>query len=534
LPRRILTRRTAALALLPAALLLSGCIHTFWRTIAVPLARPDTGSVYLGTPIKAHLVDGRTALFRQGATIDHRAIAGPGMMYGLMAPSNAGTAIERVSLDSVVGVETFEGKALAAQSIVVSAAATVLTAGATIALLKAIFGSCPTVYADTGTGPLLQAEGFSYAIAPLLEQRDVDPLVTRPDSDGIIRLELRNEALETHNINNIELAEVRHARGERVMPDQDDHAVAVASVRAFDEARDRAGNDVRPVLASADGALFSSDVRTVNAARVGDLDDWIDLDARNLPPGDSIAVVLRLRNSLLNTVLLYDGMLSGRDSPDWLDTKLQHIGTAIDLSKWYTRTMGLRVSVGSIGSSEATWTGRVGDMGPLAFRDFAMVVPRPSPNAKSLRVRLRFVADDWRIDYAAVSPHVSRPATTTIPLQRVLAPMQPGGATTTPDTAALSALREADGRYLQTLPGQRMMLEFDAGRSAQRGDSTTSYMIVWQGWYREWIRGHWLAQPQRTTPWVAGDSTVLSALRRWHANQPEMERAFYSTRVPVR
>jgi hypothetical protein len=102
------------------------------------------------------------------------------------------------------------------------------------------------------------------------------------------------------------------------------------------------------------------------------------------------------------------------------------------------------------------------------------------------------------------------------------------------DTAALAALREADGRYLQTLPGQRMMLEFDTGRAAQRADSTTSYMIVWQGWYREWIRGQWLAEPQRTTPWVPGDSTVLAAMRRWRANQPEMERVFYSTRVPVR
>jgi hypothetical protein len=532
--RGILSRRTAGLALLPAALLLSSCIHAFWQTVAIPITRPDTGSVYVKTPIKAHLVDGRTVVFRRGATIDRRSIAGPGMSYGITATAYQGTPLDRVSLDSVVGVETFEGKLLQTQTFVVSTAATVLTAAATVTLLKVLFGSCPTVYADTGTGPMLQAEGFSYAIAPLLEQRDVDPLVARPDSDGIIRLELRNEALETHNINAIELTAARHARGERVMPDQDNNAVAVANPRAFDAVRDRAGRDVGPMLAAADGALFSSDARTVDAAHTGDLDDWIDLDARGLPPGDSIAVVLRMRNSLLNTVLLYDGMLSGRDSPDWLDTKLQHIATAIDLSKWYTRTMGLRVSVGTIGSSEASWTGRVGDVGPLAFRDFALVVPRPSRNARSLRVRLRFVADDWRIDYAALSAHVSRPVTSTIPLRRVMAPTQPGQAATTADTAALAALRDADGRYLQTLPGQRMILEFDAGRNARRSDSTTTYLIVWQGWYREWIRGQWLAEPQRTTAWTPGDSTVLAAMHRWRAHQSEMERAFYSTRVPVR
>src|SRR4029078_7868450 len=98
---------------------------------------------------------------------------------------------------------------------------------ATIVLLKAIFGSCPTVYADTGTGAELQAEGFSYAIAPLLENRDVDPLHVRVDADDKIRLELRNEALETHFINHIELLAVRHAKDAVVIPDQASKLVAV-------------------------------------------------------------------------------------------------------------------------------------------------------------------------------------------------------------------------------------------------------------------------------------------------------------------
>ncbi len=58
----------------------------------------------------------------------------------------------------------------------------------------------------------------------------------------------------------------------------------------------------------------------------------IDLDVSNLPPGDSVAVLLRLRNSLLNTVLLYEGMLSGRDAPDWLNSGLQHIASVVDLA----------------------------------------------------------------------------------------------------------------------------------------------------------------------------------------------------------
>jgi hypothetical protein len=44
---------------------------------------------------------------------------------------------------------------------------------------------------------VLHAEAFSYSIAPLLEARDVDRLATQPDADGHLRIEVRNEALET-------------------------------------------------------------------------------------------------------------------------------------------------------------------------------------------------------------------------------------------------------------------------------------------------------------------------------------------------
>ena len=531
--------RWTRVALIACLALATGCFHTFWRTEAVSVNRPSAGTigtVTIATPVKAHLVDGSTVLFRKGASIGHAAVEGRGERFPLIQTAAGSSSVSIVPFDSIVGLETFEGKQLVAQSVVVSAAATALTAAATVGLLKALFGSCPTVYADTGTGPVLEAEGFSYAIAPLLEQRDVDPLHVRPDRDGMVRLELRNEALETHYINNIELMAVSHRTGTRVVPDQNDHLVVLDGLRALDAARDRSGRDVLPVLSSPDGQLFASAATTMTAAHAGDLEDWIDFEARDLPPGDSIAVVLRLRNSLLNTVLLYDGMLGGRDAPGWLDANLQRISTAIDLAEWYTRTMGMRAYVDGAArpAGGEPWHARLGDVGPLAFRDVAIVLPRPSRNARSVRVRLAFVADNWRIDYAAVATSMTRPHAKTMAVSRVIVHTPDSTSTSSNDTAAVSALREADGRYLQTMPGQRMTLEFAPPQPTADPGTTTTYLIVWQGWYREWIRGRWLAEPARTTAWIPGDAAMVTALRRWQSRQVEMEHAFYSTRVPVR
>jgi hypothetical protein len=536
-PSHLMVRARSMAVAATTAVLVGGCINVFFRTEVVPVAYTGIAErSVIQSPVKAHLADGSTVVFAGGATVTPTEITGNGISYPLL--SRTGVARSSIPLDSVVGVEAFEQRVLAAQSVVVSIAATAAGMLGTAALLVAIFGSCPTVYADSAGTPILQAEGFSYSIAPLLEHRDVDPLRVQPGLDGAVRLELRNEALETHFINHIELLGAVHAAGTRVVPDQAGEAVTVGSFRPLARAVDRAERDIRATLAEPDGRLFSSAPSVVDAAREGDLDDWIDLVVNDLPPGDSIAVVLRLRNSLLNTVLLYDGVLGGRDAPDWLGRDLQRIAAVTDLARWYVATMGLRAFVGDSGSASgiqrAAPDARLGDVGPLAFRDVALVLPRPAPDAPTARVRLRFIADNWRIDHAEVAAVVTRPALVTVPLAAVHVETPATGGPAAVDTAALAALTEADDRYLETRPGQSMKLIFAPMKAQVSADSTMTYLMTWQGWYREWIRGSWLAKPSRTTPFVPGDAAILKALRQWRAQQADFERQFYNTRIPVR
>lgn len=526
-------RRLALLGLGLAILTTVGCIHVFVRTDVSAVARPSGAGVdSIRSQLKAHLLDGSAVLFPSGGVVTTDRLTGYGLHYPLFASEP--TVRSSVPMDSIVAVEAFRGRTLAGTSLVASAAATAVTALAALA----IFGSCPTVYADTGNGPVLQAEGFSYALSPLMEHRDLDPLTVRPDADGTIRLELRNEALETHFINHVEVVAVRHGALTRVVPDQLGHPVEVGGFARLVGARDRAKRDVLSTLSDADGTLYSTDSSVLHNAKAGDLDDWIDLDLAGLPAGDSLVVLLRLRNSLLNTVLLYEGMLGGRDGADWMTEDLEHIGRTVELARWYVATMGMRAIVAEVPlPTGAPYDGhaRLSDVGPIAFRDVAIVLPRPATRDGRARVRLAFVADNWRIDRIQVAGNHARPSARTLAVERIVVPTPAVGEGPIEDGAALPLITTADESYLETRPGQRMTLVFERDRVAvPAADETDTYLIAWQGWYREWVRGSWLAAPTRTTPFVPGDAALVTALRRWATRLPSFEREFYSSAIPVR
>jgi hypothetical protein len=429
-----------------------------------------------------------------------------------------------VPLDSVAAMESFTTDIDVGTSVAIT---TLVSGGAIIGAVflgGAIFGSCPTIYSDSSGTLALEGEAFSYSIAPLFERRDVFRLRAKPNDQGVVSLEVRNEALETHYINYLQLLEVTHGANEVVIPDGGNHLLALSRVVHPSTIVDRRGRDLRKALANDDSLVFQTDSATLASATLHDLNDYIDL-AMPTPHGvDSVAVVFDLRNSLLNTVMLYDVMLGpqGAHAVDWIAKDMNHISQAVALGRWYGSRMGMHISEWQHGHYEPV--AYLPDPGPIAWRRMAAVVPVPPLD--TLRLRLTFVADQWRIGSLAIAARVRRPEPRVISLSSVR------GADGTADRAALRNLRDSDQRYLSTTVGQRFTARFDTGQPLS--DSSRTFLLASQGYYLEWIRGSWIRNARTEHSFAPTDSTLFVGLTRWRAVHTDFERRFEQTRIPVR
>jgi len=488
-------------------------------------AQMTAADVVVSSPVKAHLVDGSTVLFRDGVIVSKTSVRSrgkPGERFDVGL--NRAPTVQIVPLDSIVGMENFISRTNTGMSTLLTVLAnTGVVIGSALAAV-AIFGSCPTVYADSAGTPVLQAEVFANRISPLFEARDIDLLSVRADSAGIVRLQVRNEALETHYINQFELLDVRHRRSERIVPDEHGRPLALDAFVAVASAHDRAGNDLRSTLASSDGVVFSTATSTMTAVTEADTRDYIDFTVKTPPDAENVAVVMHLRNSLLNTVLLYDFMLGapGARSLDWLAHDMYRIGSVLQLGRWYRSNFGLRILVKRGDKYEEVE--RHPTYGPVAWRDVATMVPVRGQD--ELQIRLTFVADEWRIDKLAVATLARRAESRVVGLTRVDA-----GEDST-STAALRSMREPDERYLQTSPGQKFMIAFDVGQ-APPGEART-FLLASQGYYTEWLRGSWIKASRDSIPFKPGNAMLVGAIRRWYATRDSVETRFYGARIPVR
>src|SRR2546428_10203321 len=106
-----------------------------------------------------------------------------------------------------------------------------------------------------------------------------------------------------------------------------------------------------------------------------------------------------------------------------------------------------------MGMGVAVWAGRryreiarLGDSGPHAWNDVAVLIPVVQRD--SVRVRLSFPADNWRIDRVVFAMRARRPVVRTLAFDRLL------DAEGLSDSSALARVGIAVKRYISTSPGE--------------------------------------------------------------------------------
>lgn len=513
-------RRIAVRASLFALLFVASCI--FRRTEVRTLPTDQSTQTTVESVLRVFLVDGSVALFRGGGQVGPDAIVGPGVRFPFDIADSF--AVNGVQMDSVVGIEAYESHVNATTSTLVSLLATGVTVVAVAATAKALFGSCPTIYMDPGPNAVLESEAFSYSIAPLLEGRDVDLLRARPNQ-GSVSLELRNEALETHYINQLGVEVVDHAPGTVVVPTPGGQALVFSDLVPVQSAAAAGGIDPGGALAERDDRHYRTPETRIQTVTPQDFLDRIHL---TLPAQgqDSVALVITARNSLLNTVLFYDFMLGrqGARALDWLARDVARIGTVAELGSWYRRVMGLRVEV--MRDGQYVEVGRIPDTGPIAWKTVA--VPIGTEGQDQLSVRLSFLADAWRIDQVQVGLGVAAAQSRSVPASRIELPE--GWRQSSEE--ALADLQSPDEAYFTTLPGQVFRLDFDVGEAPP--NTRRTLLLASQGYYTEWVRPDWIRAAEGQSGFHPSDALIPELMDRWLGVKDEFEGAFFASRIPVR
>ena len=500
-------------------LFVAGCIFNY-RKIDVTEYSPDDPPVEVLNPLKVFLKNGSVVVYADGAQFVDNEIIGGGLVY---MGRDVEHAVSTISLDSVEVMTSYDSELQQPSSFMVSLLGTSLTVVGTAVAAIAIFGSCPTIYTGQGDNAVLESELFSNSIVKLFEHRDVDRLSGHPDEEGYLTLDVRNEALETHYINHLELLEVVHDEHALAVPGVFNEAYILHNLYPPEKATDLAGNDVLDVLAIEDKLDFHSDSTLLASVDSSQIFDHIELEIPR-PASDTVGVYMKLRTSLLTTVLFYDYMLAsqGANALNWITEDLNNISTVIEMAEWFQKRTGLRVEVWN--GTQYQEVERILEVGPIAWKEIAVLIPIPETSEETLNVRLTFIADAWRIDRVAFSERIREatyrviPPKTLLDADRVAQPLAP--------------ILKPDEERLVTTAGQRYWVEFEPGVHDDAMERT--YFIAGLGYYTEWIRGDWVRAHGNGPKFKASDETLLTAMAKWRTVKDEFEAQFESSKIPVR
>ena len=432
--------------------------------------------------LKAHLTNGDVCIFKDSWQVDSTQtfVSGVGTRYDfnriVVVDGNLIISIDSVAIfETNKKLENTESGRITALSILT--AVDVVLGLVCITNPKACFGSCPTFYINEEDNfHYADAEGFSNAISPSLEYFDIDALNNQPISHKVFSLSMKNEALETHCVENVALLAYPREKGERVYQSPDNSFYLCENIYQVNHANDDSG-DITHLLRTKDKLERFSLANETNLSSK----EEIYLTFENIKNTKDLGLIINFRQTLMTTYFIYSAIGYMGDEVGDIFAKMEIENKTSGVQK-----NGIREELGDIevytwNEKSKCWIKQSGfyETGPIAINQ--QILPINTSELGS-EVRLKLVINKglWRIDYLALTNIKEK----VVPIKITPNSILNKGLL---DQWALAKIINPND-YLISMPGDEYKFVF----SLPEENQDYELFLFSKGYYLEWMREHWI------------------------------------------
>ncbi len=432
--------------------------------------------------LKAHLKNGEVHIFRETWSVDtiQDIVTGRGSSYDYNR-NKISEGLITIPIDSVAIFETnskLEGtEKKRVRALAIMAGVDVALGVFCISTPKACFGSCPTFYIEEEDNfHYADAEGFSTAISPSMQYSDIDALKPKFISGNSFAITMKNEALETHVVNSLNLIAFPLKQNERVYQSPQDEFYACRNNYSLKKAVGGEG-EMTGLLQKADRKERFSFADEENLSSK----EEIYLTYENVELPNSLGLVLSFRQTLMTTYFIYSAMGYMGDEVGDIFARIETSGTTAEKLK-----NGIKKELGNIdvyvwNPTKENWEFQGGyyETGPIAFN--RQILPfSSSVTGEEIRVKLVLNKGLWRLDHAALTNVIKK----LDPVLLDVCEVKKKGIT---DPTAKAEILERE-RSLISMPGNEYQFIFEVLGEAQEYE----LFLVSGGYYLEWMRESWI------------------------------------------
>jgi len=511
-------------------IIITNCFPTYTVRQEDKTEIPSDSLIQVASKIQTYNDD--IYIFPEGFTLQNESIRGVAKLYSF-DKSGMGYSMRVIPLENVATINCYEETTTGGRhfaSFLFSITGPPLTALSLycVSCPKCCFGSCPTVYTKGKDEFELETELFSECIARQLEANDIDLLSQKLDSTGNVEIMVTNEALETHYINKFELVSIQHPIGTKIFPTFNDSLMLVSSFTHPLKAKNSKGRDITNLIQNDDDNYYRTSAEYINELKKGILFDWVDISSNISNDLDEVKVVVKYRNTLLSTILLYDVVLAsqGIEAVNWTERMNNDVQYAADFKMVYNIFSGITVN----SKENDGWReeGFLKDAGPITWRYAAFKAPVDKDG--NVNMRLKFILDNMMIDYITID--TSRFADANLQFNNPLS-LSVRDESDKVRNEVVEFIQETDNQYLITNPGDNFSLKYKFIKST---NSEQTLAILSSGYYNEWVRGEWIRTKTDDYTFNIYDikGTCSYLADSWLLNKDIIEREFFNNRIPLK